>query len=104
MSLGVGTIRSKLEQSPFAVVAILKWVWLRIGVVISIVSVYIINKAGGLIFSHDVPSPVKEAEGEFAQYPVTGLMLEEVDRNIMVRYGEIKDMKDQGEKNAVLGE
>ena len=86
------------------VVAILKWVWLRIGVVISamgIVSVYIINKAGGLIFSHDVPSPVKEAEVEFAQYPVTGLMLEEVDRNIMVRYGEIKD---QGEKNALLGE
>ena len=62
---------------------------------------YIINKAGGLIFSHDVPSPVKEAEVEFAQYPVTGLMLEEVDRNIMVRYGEIKD---QGEKNALLGE
>ena len=62
---------------------------------------YIINKAGGLIFSHDVPSTVKEAEVEFAQHPVTGLTLEEVDRNVMVRYGEIKD---QGDNNAVLGE
>ena len=66
-----------------------------------IISVYIINKAGGLIFSHDVPSPTKEAEVEFLQHPVAGLTLEEVDRNVVVKYGEIKD---QGENNVVLGE
>ena len=69
--------------------------------VMGIISVYIINKAGGLIFSHDVPSPTKEAEVEFLQHPVAGLTLEEVDRNVVVKYGEIKD---QGENNVVLGE
>ena len=65
-----------------------------------IISVYIINKAGGLIFSHDVPSSTKEAEVEFSQHPVAGLVLEEVDRNVVVKYGEIHDQ----EENTVLGE
>ena len=48
---------------------------------------YIINKAGGLIFSHDQPIHSPEVEVSFA-YPIGGLVLEEVDRNVMVKFGE----------------
>ena len=51
-----------------------------------IISVYIVNKAGGLIFSHDQPSASAEVEATF-HYPL-GLVLEEVDRNIVVKFGE----------------
>ena len=51
-----------------------------------IISVYIVNKAGGLIFSHDQPSNTAEVEATF-NYPL-GLVLDEVDRNIVVKYGE----------------
>lgn len=51
-----------------------------------IISVYIVNKAGGLIFSHDQPSPKAEVEASF-DYPL-GMVLEEVDRNIVVKFGE----------------
>lgn len=54
-----------------------------------IISVYIISKAGGLIFSHDMPYQSKETEVVFDQPPVAGLVLEEVDRNIVVKFGEI---------------
>ena len=47
---------------------------------------YIVNKAGGLIFSHDQPSNTAEVEATF-NYPL-GLVLDEVDRNIVVKYGE----------------
>ena len=47
---------------------------------------YIVNKAGGLIFSHDQPSSTAEVEATF-NYPL-GLVLDEVDRNIVVKYGE----------------
>ena len=53
----------------------------------SVISAYIINKAGGLIFSHDQPTHSPEAEAVFT-YPVGGLVLEEVDRNVMVKFGE----------------
>ena len=46
------------------------------------ISVYIVNKAGGLIFSHDQPSVSAEVEARF-NYPI-GMVLEEVDRNIFV--------------------
>ena len=52
-----------------------------------IISVYVVNKAGGLIFSHDQPSPSAEVEATFT-YPL-GIVLEEVDRNIVVKFGEI---------------
>ena len=51
-----------------------------------IISVYIVNKAGGLIFSHDQPSASAEVEATF-HYPL-GLVLEEVDRNIVFKFGE----------------
>ena len=51
-----------------------------------IISVYIVSKAGGLIFSHDQPSTSTEVEAMFS-YPL-GLVLEEVDRYIVVKYGE----------------
>ena len=51
-----------------------------------IISVYIVNKAGGLIFSHDQPSASAEVEASF-NYPI-GMVLEEVDRNIVVKFGE----------------
>ena len=51
-----------------------------------IISVYIVSKAGGLIFSHDQPSPSAEVEATFS-YPL-GLILEEVDRHVVVKYGE----------------
>ena len=51
-----------------------------------IVSVYIVNKAGGLIFSHDQPSTSAEVEAQFS-YPL-GMVLEEVDRNIVMKFGE----------------
>ena len=54
-----------------------------------IISIYIISKAGGLIFSHDMPHQSRELEVEFHQFPVEGLVLEEVDRNIMVKFGEV---------------
>ena len=53
----------------------------------SVISAYIINKAGGLIFSHDQPIHSPEVEAIFT-YPVGGLVLEEVDRNVMVKFGE----------------
>ena len=51
-----------------------------------IISVYIVSKAGGLIFSHDQPNPSAEVEATFS-YPL-GLVLEEVDRQVVVKYGE----------------
>ena len=51
-----------------------------------IISVYIVSKAGGLIFSHDQPNPNAEVEATFS-YPL-GLVLEEVDRHVVVKYGE----------------
>ena len=55
-----------------------------------IISVYIISKAGGMIFSHDMPSQSREGEVEFQQYPVVGMLLEEVDRNLVVKFGEVR--------------
>ena len=52
-----------------------------------IISVYVVNKAGGLIFSHDQPSPNADVEATFS-YPL-GMVLEEVDRNIVVKFGEM---------------
>lgn len=57
-----------------------------------IISVYIVNKAGGLIFSHDQPSNTFDAEATFT-YPL-GIVLEEVDRNLVVKFGE---------RNGILG-
>lgn len=51
-----------------------------------IISVYIVSKAGGLIFSHDQPNPSAEVEATFS-YPL-GLVLEEVDKYVVVKYGE----------------
>ena len=51
-----------------------------------LISVYIVNKAGGLIFSHDQPSTSAEVETTF-NYPL-GMVLEEVDRNVVVKFGE----------------
>lgn len=56
-----------------------------------IFSVYIISKAGGLIFSHDTSYAQGEGEVEFKQHPVSGMILEEVDRNIMVKFGEVQN-------------
>lgn len=55
-----------------------------------IFSVYIISKAGGLIFSHDMPYSLGEGEVEYREHPVSGLTLEEVDRNIMLKFGEVQ--------------
>ena len=52
----------------------------------SIISVYIVSKAGGLIFSHDQPNASAEVEATF-DYPLR-LVLEEVDRHVVVKYGE----------------
>ena len=52
----------------------------------SVISVYIISKAGGLIFSHDQPSPTAEVVARFPHQQ--GLVLEEVDRNVVVKFGE----------------
>lgn len=52
----------------------------------TIISVYIVSKAGGLIFSHDQPNTSAEVEATFS-YPL-GLVLEEVDRYVVVKYGE----------------
>lgn len=51
-----------------------------------IISVYIVSKAGGLIFSHDQPNTTAEVEAT-SNYPL-GLVLEEVDRHVVVKYGE----------------
>ena len=51
-----------------------------------LISVYIVNKAGGLIFSHDQPTTTAEVEARF-NYPL-GMVLEEVDRNVVVKFGE----------------
>ena len=51
-----------------------------------LISVYIVNKAGGLIFSHDQPTTTAEVETSF-NYPL-GMVLEEVDRNVVVKFGE----------------
>ena len=56
---------------------------------------YIINKAGGLIFSHDQPIHSPEVEASFA-YPIGGLVLEEVDRNVMVKFGEQQGIQGTG--------
>lgn len=58
----------------------------------SVISAYIINKAGGLIFSHDQPTHSPEVEAVFT-YPVGGLVLEEVDRNVMVKFGELQGIQ-----------
>ena len=58
-----------------------------------IVSAYIVNKAGGLIFSHDQPGSSAEVEATF-NYPLS-IVLEEVDRNLVVKFGE---------KHGILGE
>ena len=55
-----------------------------------LISVYIISKAGGLIFSHDMPHQTKEVEVTFNQFPVESLVMEEVDRNIQVKFGEVQ--------------
>ncbi len=55
------------------------------------VSVYVVNKAGGLIFSHDQSSPNAEVEATFS-YPLD-MVLEEVDRNIVVKFGEKHGIK-----------
>ena len=59
-------------------------------IIMGIISVYIISKAGGMIFSHDMPSQSREGEVEFQQYPVVGMLLEEVDRNLVVKFGEVR--------------
>ena len=51
-----------------------------------IISAYIVNKAGGLIFSHDQPSHSADIETSFT-YPLS-IVLDEVDRNLVVKYGE----------------
>lgn len=51
-----------------------------------IISAYIVNKAGGLIFSHDLPNQSADIEATF-KYPPS-IVLEEVDRNIVVKFGE----------------
>ena len=51
-----------------------------------IISVYVVNKAGGLIFSHDQPSIMAEVEATFS-FPLE-IVVEEVDKNIMVKFGE----------------
>ena len=51
-----------------------------------IISAYIVNKAGGLIFSHDQPNASAEVEAKFT-YPL-GIVLEEVDRYLVVKFGE----------------
>ena len=51
-----------------------------------IISTYIVNKAGGLIFSHDQPSATAEVEATF-HYPLS-IVLEEVDRYLVVKFGE----------------
>ncbi len=51
-----------------------------------LISTYIVNKAGGLIFSHDQPSESAEVEATFT-YPLN-IVLEEVDRNVVVKFGE----------------
>ncbi len=59
-----------------------------------IISVYIVNKAGGLIFSHDQPSESTEVEATFS-YPLC-MVLEEVDRNIVVKFGERQGVQGNG--------
>lgn len=51
-----------------------------------LISAYIVNKAGGLIFSHDQPSHSADIEATFT-YPLN-IVLEEVDRNLVVKFGE----------------
>ena len=51
-----------------------------------VISAYIVNKAGGLIFSHDQPTNSAEVEVTF-NYPLS-IVLEEVDRYLVVKYGE----------------
>ncbi len=51
-----------------------------------VLSVYVVNKAGGLIFLHDQPSASTEVEATFS-YPLD-MVLEEVDRNLIVKFGE----------------
>lgn len=51
-----------------------------------IISAYIVNKAGGLIYSHDQPSNSAEVEVTF-DYPLS-IVLEEVDRNLVVKFAE----------------
>ncbi len=58
-----------------------------------IISAYIVNKAGGLIYSHDQPNANAELEAKFT-YPL-GIVLEEVDRNLVVKFGE---------RHGILGE
>lgn len=53
-----------------------------------IISAYIVNKAGGLIFSHDQPLSFSSADLEATfTYPLN-IVLEEVDRNLVVKFGE----------------
>ena len=52
-----------------------------------LISAYIVNKAGGLIFSHDQPSSSADLEATFNS-PSLGIVLEEVDRNLVVKFGE----------------
>ncbi|XP_003388300.1 PREDICTED: trafficking protein particle complex subunit 4-like [Amphimedon queenslandica] len=68
-----------------------------------IYSVYIISKAGGLIFSHDMSYPQGEGEVEYSRYPVQGLVLEEVDRNIMLKYGEVQNPEITGQPVIQVG-
>ncbi len=59
-----------------------------------IISVHIVNKAGGLIFSHDQPSESTEVEATFS-YPLC-MVLEEVDCNIDVKFGERQGVQGNG--------
>ena len=60
-----------------------------------ILSVYVVNKAGGLIFWYDhQASASAEVEAIFS-YPLA-MVLEEVDRNIVVKFGEPKKCGIQG--------
>jgi hypothetical protein len=59
-----------------------------------VISAYIVNKAGGLIFSHDLPSSFAEVEASF-EYPLS-IVLEEVDRYLVVKFGEQNGIQGEG--------
>lgn len=64
-----------------------------------VISAYIVNKAGGLIFSHDLPSSSAEVEVTFS-YPLS-IVLEEVDRNLVVKFGEKLGIQGWAEQRVV---
>ncbi len=64
-----------------------------------IISTYIVNKAGGLIFSHDQPSASAEVEATFS-YPLS-IVLEEVDRYLVVKFAEKHGIQGRSIKTCV---